>query len=152
MKSKLKFQKKIWKKSLKANEKNLKYQLIFNRKQEILFNLSKELDKYKSILNKEYIEKEPEDIYNEELYNFEFNFYKLYNVIYNFRYSFDFCYCSEEFKEIILDLIEFVDNSYDEGYLIKTDTPFPNQDDFYKSVDILSEVYQQLQKEIINPF
>ena len=124
VKDQLELSEQQFEKQLEANKENLREQLIFNKKQEVMFNLGKLLEKYNSVLNKEYVEFIPDEIYMDEWDGLQFNFHEVYNPIWELRFSCDFNYFSKDLREKIDDFIVYMDKHFCEECFYRFDNLF----------------------------
>lgn len=133
-------------KQIKENKKNIKEQLIFDKKQEISLELYKDLNKYWEYMDYEkinfLIDSEDFDPYINPLTSI--TFIEIYQLACNYKFSPKFYYLSEEIQKIINNFIKNctsnkINNLYTSDYFDKK---------FYDSVEILSKIYPILRKEL----
>lgn len=134
------------------SKKLLQEQLLFEKRQTVALELIKVLENYKECLDEDYINFHDKNIYYEKMENVEFFILDIYNFLYSIRFSYNFYYYSKEVQELIKEFINFFHDHSDIKYFIEWDSPFPNHNDNFEIIKILSKIYESLRKEIGEEF
>ncbi|WP_143743991.1 hypothetical protein [Methanobrevibacter olleyae] len=135
-------------KQINTSKELLLEELLFDKKQEAVLLLIKELDKYKTVIDTEYINSHDKEIYYNTLEEVEYFITNIVNFIHNIKFSLHFNYYSKEVQELIDKFIDYSNEHFDKEYFEMSDTPFKDNKDYIESLDLLKEIYNNLKKEI----
>ena len=135
---------KQFKEQLLNNEKDLKKQLLIDKQHDCYENLYNDLNEFWSYVDIErinyYIDKF-QDVPEPEIDNTTFG--KIHKIILDYKFSPNFNYMSLEIQNIMNNFIKYIDN-----HLEHYDYYNYTQDTYLNALDILSELYPLLKKEI----
>ena len=144
VKKQLETSEKQFKEQLATNERNLKKQLIFDKQHDCYENLYNDLNEFWGYLDFEridyYIDKF-QDVPEPEIDVLTFS--RIHELIYSYKNSPNFNYMSLEIQNVMNNFITFIDNNLEHYDYYKY-----NQDTFLDALNILSEIYHLLKKEI----
>ena len=135
-----------FKKQLDQNEKNLRAQLLFDKKQNSYLKLYKDLNDYWEHLDAERVEYCINNYSDYEPFSYISyeDFSQIHRIMSNFNSSPDFLYMPQEIQNITKEFLKFVDNN------LKYYDYYKQEDDanYHRALEILSAVFPILKQEI----
>ena len=138
----------ITREQINNSNKQLKEQLLFEKRQSVALELIIELEYYKEYIDEDYINSHDKKNYDEKIENVEFFILEIYDILYSIRLSYKFYYDSKDIQELIRYFINYFHEHSNQKYYIEWDSPFPNHNDNYELIKIVSEIYKNLKNEI----
>lgn len=133
---------------IKTSKELSSKELLFDQKQKAIFRLFNELNKYKNIIDSEYINSLDKEIYYENLEDMENYIINIINFIHDIKYSVCFNYYSQEVQDLIDDFLNYSHEHFDEEYFMMHDIPFKDNKDYMVLLNLLKEINVNLKKEI----